>query len=181
MLSGWLNGVIAEMTPFKGKRVVKILRCLPCGEMSQGVGLAVVLDGELAGERVDVIGAARLVERILPAEAGFRRDDAGKFFLARRKQVRGLEQDLLALVARQLRLEGLRLREGFAHMLRPRRRHRTDHGAVVRVEHLDLAVGLDTLAGDAHRLVAHRGDGLGLDVHAETLFSATSKISKLRN
>jgi hypothetical protein len=35
MLSGWLNGVIAEMTPSSGVRVVKILRALPLGEMSQ--------------------------------------------------------------------------------------------------------------------------------------------------
>ena len=35
MLSGWLNGVIAEITPNSGVRVVKILRALPCGLMSQ--------------------------------------------------------------------------------------------------------------------------------------------------
>ena len=34
MLSGWLKGVIAEMTP-TGSRLVKILRGLPCGVRSQ--------------------------------------------------------------------------------------------------------------------------------------------------
>ena len=34
MLSGWLKGVIAEMTP-TGSRLVKILRALPCGVRSQ--------------------------------------------------------------------------------------------------------------------------------------------------
>ena len=79
-----------------------------------------------------------------------------------------LQQDLLALVARELRLEGLRLGEGLAHMLRPRRRHGADHRAVVGIEHLDLLVGLDALAGDAHRLVADGGERVGLDVHAAT-------------
>src|SRR3954447_24318106 len=64
-------------------------------------------------------------------------------------------------------------------MLGPRRRHGAAHRAVVGVEHLDDLIGLDALAGDAHRLVADRR--LGMDVHAATLFSATSKISKLRN
>jgi len=75
---------------------------------------------------------------------------------------------------REQRRNRLRLREGLAHMFRTRRRHGANHRAGVRVEHLDLAVGLDLLAGDAHRLVAHIGDGLGLDVHAATLFSAAS-------
>ena len=35
MLSGWLKGVIAEIAPISGSRVVKILRCLPCGVRSQ--------------------------------------------------------------------------------------------------------------------------------------------------
>ena len=35
MLRGWLNGVIAEMTPSSGVGVVKILRRLPFGLMSQ--------------------------------------------------------------------------------------------------------------------------------------------------
>jgi hypothetical protein len=35
MLSGWLKGVIAEMTPSSGVRVVKIFRALPCGLTSQ--------------------------------------------------------------------------------------------------------------------------------------------------
>ena len=34
MLSGWLNGVIAEMTPSSGVRNVWIRRALPFGEMS---------------------------------------------------------------------------------------------------------------------------------------------------
>src|SRR3954470_1921794 len=143
------------------------------------VGLAVVLDGQLPGKRIDVIGAAGFVERILPAQTRLCRDDARKLFFARREQVGGLEQDLLALVTRELRLEGFRLRESLAHMLRPRCRDGADHRAVVRVEHLDNLIGLDALAGDAHRLVADRR--LGVDVHAATLFSATSKISKLRN
>ena len=33
--SGWLNGVIAVMTPCIGSRWVKILRFLPCGVISQ--------------------------------------------------------------------------------------------------------------------------------------------------
>ena len=35
MFSGWLKGVMAEITPSSGSRVVKILRLLPFGEMSQ--------------------------------------------------------------------------------------------------------------------------------------------------
>ena len=34
MLSGWLNGVIAEIA-VSGSRTVKILRALPCGVRSQ--------------------------------------------------------------------------------------------------------------------------------------------------
>ena len=43
-----------------------------------GVDLAVVLDRELRREGPHVVGAARLVERVLPAQAGFRRDQAGE-------------------------------------------------------------------------------------------------------
>src|SRR3954451_21513563 len=71
------------------------------------VGLAVVLDGELSGERINIVGAPSLIERILPAQARLRRDDARELLLARGEQVGGLEQDLLALVAGQLRLERL--------------------------------------------------------------------------
>ena len=35
MFNGWLNGVMAEITPIKGTRVVKILRCFPFGLISQ--------------------------------------------------------------------------------------------------------------------------------------------------
>ncbi len=72
MLSGWLNGVIAEITPPSGWRVVKILRCLPCGEISQAYVSPSSLIVSCAGERTDVVGAARLVERVLPAQAGLR-------------------------------------------------------------------------------------------------------------
>ena len=44
MLSGWLNGVIAEIAP-SGLRMVNILRDLPCGVRSQEKICAVVLDG----------------------------------------------------------------------------------------------------------------------------------------
>ena len=81
------------------------------------------------------------------------------------KQIGGLHQDLLALIARQLRLESFGLGERLAHMLRPRRRHRADHRAVVGIEHFDLPVGRNALAGDAHRFMADRRDRLGLDVH----------------
>src|SRR5207248_8584422 len=70
------------------------------------------------------------------------------------------------------------LGERLAHMLRPCRRNGAHHRAVVRVEHLDDLFGRDALTGDAHRLVAHVGNRFGLDVHAATLFSATSKMSK---
>ena len=53
-----------------------------------GIDLAVVLDGELAGERIDVVGAARLVERVLPAQPELRRDDAGELLLARARAAR---------------------------------------------------------------------------------------------
>src|ERR687897_549130 len=43
-----------------------------------GIDLAVVLDGELGRQRPDVVGAARLVVRILPAQAGLRRDEPGE-------------------------------------------------------------------------------------------------------
>ena len=50
-------------------------------------------------------------------------------------------------------------------MFGARRRDRADHCTVVRIEDLDLLIGLDAFAGDAHRLVADGGDGFGLDVH----------------
>ena len=106
--------------------------------------------------------------------------------LRAREQLGGLEQDLLALVARQLRLEGLRLGEGLAHMLRPRRRHRADHRVVVGIEHLDDARRSSTCL-PAMRIASWRTRRrLGLDVHgacpqAATRLSATSKTSKLRS
>ena len=71
MLSGWLNGVIAEMA-LSGWRRVKILRGLPCGVRSQEKVSPSSSMAELAGEGEDVVGAADLVERVLQAQARLR-------------------------------------------------------------------------------------------------------------
>ena len=41
-------------------------------------------------------------------------------------------------------------------------RHGADDGVVVGIAHLDDVVGVDLLAGDPHRLVAHSDGGLEL-------------------
>ena len=134
-----------------------------------GIGLAVVLDGELARERIDVVGAAGFVERILPAQTRLCRDDARELLLAVAQELGGAQQDLLALIARELRLERLGLGESLAHMLGPRRRHGADDGAVIGISHLDALVGVHPLARDPHRFGAEFGHRFRLDIHGRLL------------
>ena len=94
--------------------------------------------------------------------------------LRAREQLGGPEQDLLALVARQLRLEGLRRwRRPRAHAraappapCRPPRRCRD------RAPRSTPSV-VDLLAGDAHRLVADRCGVCAAIVHGSLLRPAT--------
>ncbi len=121
-----------------------------------GEHLAIVLDGQLCRERPDIIGTAGLVERVLPAQAGLGGDQPGEFVPAIAQELGGLLQDLLALIARELRLESPGLGEGFADMLGPCSRDQSDDAVVIGVPDLDHVVGRGQLAGDPHRLAPHR-------------------------
>ena len=58
----------------------------------------------VAGEHEHVARAADLVERVLLGKAELQSDEVRELVLARLDQLRGAEQDLLALVAGELRL-----------------------------------------------------------------------------
>ena len=181
MLSGWLNGVIAEMAFERLAQGEDLARLAVRGEVA-GEGLAVVQQAELAREGEDVVGAADLVERVLQAEAGLQRDQARQLFLARDQQLGGLEQDLLALIARQLGLVVVGDLEGLGHQLRRGARHGADQPVVPGEAHFEARAGLDLLAGDAQMLVPHVGCGSSCPwaVSQATRLRARSKASKLR-
>jgi hypothetical protein len=137
--------------------------------------LAVVLDAHLRGEREDVVGAAHLVERICLGDAELQGDEVGDLLLAGDQQLRGLEEDLLALVAGQLGRVARRGLEGFAGMGGVARRHRADHLVRVGIAHLDDAVCVDLAPGDAHGLVTGRSCEALSDAHSEGfLYSAAA-------
>ena len=144
------------------------------GEVA-GEGLAVVEQAELAGEGEDVVGTADLVERVLQAETRLQRDQARQLFLARDQQLGRPEQDLLALVARQLRLVVVRDPERLGHQFRRGARHGADEAVVPREPHFETRSRIDLLAGDAQCFVArlgadhriHQAASLGDEVEGE--------------
>src|SRR5690606_18678697 len=71
-----------------------------------GEDLAVVDDAELAGEAEHVERAAHLVQRVLLRDAEFGGDQVGNLVLAAGEDLGGPDQDLLALVAGELRPVG---------------------------------------------------------------------------
>src|ERR1700722_10713797 len=60
---------------------------------------AIVLDRQLAREGIDIACTPDLVSGVFPAETSFRANQDSKLFPTKRKNLRGLEQDLLALIA----------------------------------------------------------------------------------
>ena len=127
------------------------------GEVA-GEDLAVVVDAELARQGVHVEGPAAFVERVGDRDAEFGGDDRGEFRLALVDDAGGVQQDLLALVAREGRGVGGGDGEGLAGVFGLARRDRADHLAGVGIADFDAVLRVDLAAGDAHRLVAH-GDG----------------------
>ena len=84
MLSGWLNGRDRRDDADR-LALGEDLPRLALRRQIAGEDLSVIEDGELAGEREDVIGAPAFIERILLRNAEFERDEIGKRVLARRE------------------------------------------------------------------------------------------------
>ena len=118
-----------------------------------GIDLAVVADRHLAGQQVDVVGAADLVERVLEAEPGLGGDQVRDLLAPLGQDLGRGGEDLLAVVTGELGLVGVADPEGLRHLRGARRRHRADERAGVGVAHLDALLAVDQLAGDAHLLV----------------------------
>ena len=91
-----------------------------------GIDLAVVADRHLAGQQVDVVGAADLVERVLQAQPGLRRDQVRDLLAPLGQDLGRAGEDLLAVVAGELRLVGGADLEGLRHLRRAGGRHRAD-------------------------------------------------------
>ena len=122
-----------------------------------GVDLAVVADRHLAGEQVDVVGAADLVERVLEAETRLGGDQERDLLAPPGQDLGRVGKNPLAVVAGQLGLVGGADLEGFSHLCGTCAGHRGDDGACVGIAHLDLGVGIDELARYAHLLVRLHG------------------------
>ncbi len=117
-----------------------------------GKHLAVVVDHQLAGEVVDVEGAAAFVERILFRQAAFGGDQVGNLFLALDDGFGDARQNLLPLVARQRRFVSGGEFESLGDLCAAGARHGADDFTVVGVQYVDVLAGIaiDQLAGDAH-------------------------------
>src|SRR6185503_11918051 len=145
--------------------------------------LAVVDQRLVGGEQQHVARAADLVGRVLEAEPGLERDQARDLVLAAGDDLARAHQDAVALVARELRLVLARDAERALHVVDRRPGHRGDHLAGIGEAHLDHAVAAHLVAGDAQRFVHHRmlEHGAHAATFSSTLFSARSKMSKLRS
>ncbi len=154
MFSGWLNGVMALITPSSGSRWVKIYTALAMRRQVAGENLAVIDDAELTGKMEYVEGTADFVQAVFLGNAAFRGDDVGNFFLALDQNLSGLHQDLLTLVAGQVGLVGSGLLERIGDLAGISVRHGADDRTIIRVQNLDTIGAVDVFAGNPHGFVA---------------------------
>ena len=139
------------------------LALLAVGREIAGEDLAIVLDAELCGQAEDVECAAYLVEGVLFGETGLGRDEIGDLITLRHQALGHAVQDLLALVAGELRVVTRRDLEGAAHVRRRGLGYGADHLVRVGVEDVDGLVPLEALPGDADSLAQGLGGGPAAD------------------
>ena len=93
---------------------------------------------------------------MLFADTQFKRENVGDCLATVANEFCRPEQDLLALVAAELRRVVRGDLESLARMLGPARRHGPDHLVGVGIPHFDDVLGLDAPPADAHRLLDDR-------------------------
>ncbi len=155
---------------------------LALGCQIAGENLAVIENGKLAGQRIDVIGTAAFVKGVLLGKAELEGDEVREHVLAVADEFGRAEENLLALVARESGPVGGGDGKGPCRVFGAARRHRADHLVGIGIVDGHDAVGIDLLAADPHGL-GDDGTGAGGSVHghaSRTWLQASAKASKLR-
>jgi hypothetical protein len=94
-----------------------------------------------------------LVGRVFPAEAGFRGNQVSKLFFTKRKNLRGLEQGLLALIAGEFGFKCLSLCEGSTHVFGTCVGNCSDQFVGIGVVDVNTFFVINAGARNSHRLV----------------------------